>query len=67
MQDGPFASVFELEEFERFVYVLSVLDNYTDPECADLLESSLQEVEKARHRALQHLADACSEVPTDQT
>ena len=29
---GPFANVLALEDFERFVYVLSVLERYPRPE-----------------------------------
>jgi hypothetical protein len=58
---GPFANVLVLEDFERFVYVLSVLEGYTDRECSVLLKSSPQEIEQTRSRALQHMADVDSE------
>ena len=54
---GPFANVLALEDFERFVYVLSVLEGYTDWECSVLLKSSPQEIEQTRSRALQHIAE----------
>ena len=58
---GPFANVLALEDFERFVYVLSVLEGYTDWECSVLLKSSPQEIEQRRSRALQHMAEGDSE------
>jgi hypothetical protein len=40
LQTPPFASVLELEDFERFVYVLSVLERYPTRKCAVLLGTS---------------------------
>jgi hypothetical protein len=53
LQDAPFASVLALDDFERFVYVLCVLERYPDESCAVLLGTSTEEV--TRIRALQHL------------
>lgn len=61
LQYGPFANVLALGDFERFVYVLSVLEGYIDRECSVLLNSSLQEIEQTRSRALQHMAEVDSE------
>jgi hypothetical protein len=58
---GPFANVLALGDFERFVYVLSVLEGYSDWECSVLLKSSPQEIEQTRSRALQHMAEVDSE------
>lgn len=63
LQDGPFASVLAMQDFERFVYVLSVLEGYSDRECSVLLECSLQEIEETRYRVLQHMAEVDSEGP----
>lgn len=49
-----FAAIIGLPDFERFVYVLTVLEGCTDRECAALLRASLTQVEDARLRALQH-------------
>jgi hypothetical protein len=57
LQDAQFASVIALEDFERFVYVLSVLEGYSDRNCAGLLSTSRRDVRKIRIRALQHIAD----------
>jgi len=54
--DGGFAGVLALEDFERFVYVLSVLERYPDKDCALLLNVSIQELREARSRAEQHIA-----------
>ena len=45
-----------LQPFDRFVYVLSVLERYSDRECSLLLDSSVAEVARARQRGLQHVA-----------
>jgi DNA-directed RNA polymerase specialized sigma24 family protein len=50
---GHFAmdSVLSLEDFERFVFVMSVLEHYSDHDCVLLLGCSAREVRKARARA----------------
>jgi hypothetical protein len=53
----PFAGVLALQDFDRFVYVLSVLEGYGDRNCAVLLGVSHREVRNTRTRALQHVAD----------
>ena len=57
LRDAPFASVLALEDFERFVYVLCVLERYPDQNCAVLLGTSIQEIREARIHALQHIAE----------
>jgi hypothetical protein len=57
LQDAPFASVLALEDFERLVYVLSVLEGYVDQNCAVLLGAPAREVRNARQRALKHIAE----------
>jgi hypothetical protein len=49
--------VLGLEEFERFVFVLSVLERYSDQDCSLLLGCSRQDVREARIGALQHVAE----------
>jgi hypothetical protein len=58
LEDGPFARVLALDDFERFVYVLSVLEGYPIQDCTDLLGTSRQTVEETRVLALKHIADA---------
>jgi hypothetical protein len=52
----PAAAILRLQPFDRFVYVLSVLERYSDRECAILLNSTGEEVVDARIRAMQRLA-----------
>ena len=53
--DGYLAIVIQLDALERFVFVMSLLEGYSDHECAVLLNKSRSEVVAARTRALQHL------------
>jgi hypothetical protein len=67
--DFELQRVLELEDFERFVFVMSVLERYSDHDCGLLLGCSLQKVREARFRALQQLgelghADASRDIPT---
>jgi DNA-directed RNA polymerase specialized sigma24 family protein len=56
-QDAAWAGVLALENFERFVFVISVLEGYGDRECAALLGCAVLEVGQARMRASQQIAD----------
>ena len=47
---------FKLQPFDRFVFVISVLERYTPRECAALLGFGLREVEQAQVRGLQQIA-----------
>jgi hypothetical protein len=47
------AVVLELEPFDRFVYVMSVLEGYSDEDCSVLLGFALRDVITARLRGLQ--------------
>lgn len=53
-QDPRFAAILALPDFERFVYVLSVLEGCTDQQCATLLGVPQQQIEATRLRALRH-------------
>jgi hypothetical protein len=66
LHNSPFASVLELEDFERFVYVLSVLERYPTRKCAVLLGTSSQQIVETRTRALQHLAEFAKRRPLHQ-
>lgn len=44
-----------LGDFERFVFVMSVLENYSEHECALLLGCSILEIRRARVQALEEL------------
>ena len=56
--DAAIASILGLEGFERFVFVLSVLERCSDQDCSVLLGCSRQDVREARIRALQHVAES---------
>ena len=56
--DGAIASILRLEDFERFVFVMSVLERYSDQDCSILLGCSRQDVREARMRALQHVVES---------
>jgi DNA-directed RNA polymerase specialized sigma24 family protein len=47
-----------LEDFERFVFVMSVLEHYSEHECALLLEWSVSEIQKASTGALEKLINS---------
>jgi hypothetical protein len=49
------AAILELEPFERFVYVLTVLERHSDHECSILLGCPRREVPGARIRAVLQL------------
>ena len=48
-------AVLRLNPFERFVFVMSVLEGYSDRDCSLLLGSSTRDVMAARSKALEHL------------
>jgi hypothetical protein len=73
-QQVEIAAVVGLEPFERFVYVMTVLERYSDQECSVLLGCARGDVLAARTRALRQsgsavelhhrrLADAGAETP----
>jgi DNA-directed RNA polymerase specialized sigma24 family protein len=57
-------SVLGLRDFERFVFVMCVLEPYREHECALLLGCSASEVREARTRAVEQLAKFRRVVPT---
>jgi DNA-directed RNA polymerase specialized sigma24 family protein len=52
------AAVLDLPPFERFVFVMSVLEHYSEHECSILLGCSRREVVAARGRALRQIGSA---------
>jgi len=48
-------AVLQLEPFERFVYVMSVLERYSDLDCSGLLGCGRRDVIAARIRALRQI------------
>jgi DNA-directed RNA polymerase specialized sigma24 family protein len=58
IEQGEIGAVLELEPFERFVFVMLVLEHYSEQECSLLLSCSPRDVIAGRNRALQQLRDA---------
>lgn len=52
------AAITALPAFERFVFVISVLERYSDQDCSLLLGATRAAVVAARTRALQHIAQS---------
>ena len=60
-RNNPLATILALDPFERFVFVLTVLEGRSEQDCAILLRSSRRDIMIARVLALKRLAtyDAC--------
>jgi len=58
IQPAEIAGIIELPAFERFAFVMSVLEHISDQECSLLLDCSRGEVSAARSRALQQMGRA---------
>jgi hypothetical protein len=56
--------VSKMQTFDRFTFVLSVLDRYSVRDCAILLKCRPQEIKRARQRAMEFFAKAASYVAT---
>jgi DNA-directed RNA polymerase specialized sigma24 family protein len=65
--NASIAAVLALPVFERFVFVMSVLERYSDQDCSVLLRCSRRDVALAKTQAAAHLASlAESSVPGAQ-
>ena len=51
-----FARVVRLNSFERLIFIMSVLERYSDQECSLLMDCFRRDVINARTAAIQHLA-----------
>lgn len=60
------SAILKLGALERFVFVMSVLEGYSQQDCSVLLGCSRQTVIDARARALEHLANADQIVATHE-
>jgi hypothetical protein len=58
--DVPFVAILLLDAFERFVFVMSILEGQSDQECAILLRCSWRDVMMARVLALQRQSSRTS-------
>jgi len=57
---GAFGSILGLGDFERFIFVMSILERYSDQDCSVLLDCSRQDVRETRVQALQQVAESYS-------
>ncbi len=56
-ENSPFAAILALGAFERFVFVMSILEGRSEQDCAILLRCSRRDVMMARVLALKRLAN----------
>jgi hypothetical protein len=57
-QQAEIAAILELKLFERFAYVMTILERYSDQECSVLLGCTRRDVLAARVRALKEVGSA---------
>lgn len=57
-ENNPFAGILLLDAFERFVFVMAILEGQSDEECASLLRCSRRDVMMARLLALKQQSSA---------
>ncbi|MCU1304605.1 MAG: hypothetical protein JWQ87_4889 [Candidatus Sulfotelmatobacter sp.] len=55
VEQADTSAILELEPFERFVYVMSILEHYSDHDCSVLLGCARRNVIAARIHALQQI------------
>lgn len=55
IEDPHLEAVLALQDFNRFVFVMSVLEHYSDRSCAVLLGCSVQDIRRARMKAVEEL------------
>lgn len=60
VQNSLFAAIVSLNAFERFVFVMSVLERQSDEDCSTLLGCSRRDIIIARELAIQSLANTDS-------
>jgi DNA-directed RNA polymerase specialized sigma24 family protein len=58
-------AVLRLADFDRFVFVMSVLEHYSEHDCALLLGCSAGDIRKGRTRALKELGDSPHMEPSE--
>jgi hypothetical protein len=58
VEQAEIAAVLALEPFERFVYVMTVLERYSDLDCSLLLGCARRDVVAARIRAFEQIGSA---------
>jgi len=55
--DPAILRLLRLEDFERFVTVMSVFEKYSDNDCSVLLDCMDQDIREARERALRNISE----------
>jgi hypothetical protein len=63
VEQAEIAAVLALEPFERFVYVITVLERYSDQDCSLLLDCARRDVVAARARAFEQIGSAIASRP----
>jgi DNA-directed RNA polymerase specialized sigma24 family protein len=63
--DFELDTVLRLADFERFVFVASVLEHYSEHDCALLLGCSTRDIREGRIRALKELANSPHMEPSE--
>jgi DNA-directed RNA polymerase specialized sigma24 family protein len=59
-------AVLRLEDFERFVFVMSALEHYSEHDCALLLGCSVPRIREARTRALKEMMGSSNTAPSPE-
>jgi len=59
-------AVLALDDFERLVFVMSVLERYSDNDCALLLHCTRQQIRQARNRTLARLTESSPSVASSE-
>ena len=67
VEQPEIAAVLALEPFERFVYVITVLERYSDQDCSVLLSCTRGDVVAARTRAFEQIGSATASHPNQPT
>lgn len=62
-ENAKLAPVLGLNSLERFVFVLSVLEKYSDQDCATLLGRSRRDIVAVRNKAMQNFAVLSGALP----
>jgi len=63
LEQAEIAAILALEPFERFVYVITVLERYSDQDCSLLLGCARRDVVAARARAFERIGSAMASRP----
>lgn len=66
-KDAWIGSIMQLPAFERFVFIILVLEGHSESDCASLMGCSMQEMIRARSRALESIAATRASNPLSQS